>query len=48
MSHDERSELEIYVGCHSIDGVDIGESVDGPVGPVAVLERAQSKAFDFF
>jgi len=43
-----RDELCIYVGCCSVDGVDRGQSIDCPVGPVAVLERARSRAFDFF
>jgi hypothetical protein len=43
---DERSEeLGISVGCRSVDGVDRGVSVD--VGPVAVLERARSRASNF-
>ena len=48
MNHDERSEeLGISVGYRSVDGVDRGESLDGPVGPVAVLERERSRACDF-
>jgi hypothetical protein len=36
VSRNERSEeLVIFVSCHSVDGVDEGECVDGPVGPVA-------------
>jgi hypothetical protein len=39
VSYDEQSEeLGISVGCRSIDGVDIGESVVGPIGPIDVLE----------
>jgi hypothetical protein len=46
VSCDERSEeLGISVGCRSVDGVDRGESVDGPI---VVLERARSRASDFF
>jgi hypothetical protein len=49
MSHDERSkELGISVSCRSVDGVDRGESVDGPIGPVAVVERVRSRASDIF
>ena len=49
LSRDERSEeLCIYVGCCSVDGVDRGQSIDWPVGPVAMLEQARSRAFDFF
>jgi hypothetical protein len=49
VSHDERSEeLGISSGCHSVDGVDRGESVDVPIGPIAVLERARSRASDCF
>ena len=49
VSRNERSEqLGISVGCRSVDGVDRGESVDGPVGPIAVLERVQSRTSDFF
>jgi hypothetical protein len=45
---DERSEkLEISVGYRGVDGVDRGESIDGPVGPVTVLQRARSRASDF-
>jgi hypothetical protein len=48
VSRNERSEeLGISIGCRSVDGVDRGESVDGPVGPVAVLERARSRASVF-
>jgi hypothetical protein len=49
VSRDERSEeLGISVGCRGVDGVDRGENVVGPVGPVAVLERARSRTSDFF
>jgi hypothetical protein len=49
VSHDESSEeLEISIGCRSVNGVDRGESVDGPIGSVAVMERARSRASDFF
>jgi hypothetical protein len=49
VSHDERSEeLEISVGCRSVDGLDRGENVDEPVGPVAVLERARSRGSNFY
>jgi hypothetical protein len=41
-------ELGIFVNCRSVDGVDRGESIDGPVGLVAVLERARSRASNFF
>jgi hypothetical protein len=42
MSLDERSE-KLGIFCrHSVDGVDRGESVDGSIGLVAVLEQAQS------
>ena len=48
MSHDERSEeLGISIDYRSVDGVDRGECVDGPVGPIAVLEQALSRASDF-
>jgi hypothetical protein len=47
VSRNERSEeLEIFVVCRSVDGVDKGESVDRPVGPVVVLEQ-RSRAYDF-
>jgi hypothetical protein len=49
VSRNERSEeLEIFVGCRRVDGVDRGESVNGPVGPVDVLEQARSRGSDFF
>jgi hypothetical protein len=48
VSHDERSEeLGISIDCRSVDEVDRGKSVDGPVGPVVVLERVRSRASDF-
>lgn len=34
-------ELGIFVDCHSIDGVDRGESVDASIGLVDVLTREQ-------
>jgi hypothetical protein len=49
VSRDERSkESGIFVGCRSVDGVNRGESVHRPVGSVVVLERAWSRAYDFF
>jgi hypothetical protein len=49
LSRNERSEeLCIYVGCCSVDRVDRGQSLDCLVGPLAVLERARSRASDFF
>jgi hypothetical protein len=37
----ERSEeLGISISCCSVDGVDRGESLNGPVGPVAVLSES--------
>jgi hypothetical protein len=49
VSCDEQSnELEISIGCRSANRVDRGESVDGPVEPLAVLEQAQIRAYDFF
>jgi hypothetical protein len=49
VSHVEQSEeLGISVGCRIINGVDRGESVDGPVGSVTVMERARSRASDFY
>jgi hypothetical protein len=41
-------ELGISVNRRSVDGVDRGESIDGPVGLIAVLERARSRASNFF
>ena len=47
--HDERSEeLGISVGCHRVDEVDRGESVDEHVGPIDMLKRARSRAPDIF
>jgi len=47
VSRDERSEeCGISYDCHSVDGVDRGESVDEPIG--LVTERAWSRTFDFF
>jgi hypothetical protein len=40
--------VAISIGCRNIDGVDRGESVGVPVGPVTVLERARSRVSDFF
>ena len=49
VSRNERSkELEISADCHSIDGVDREESVDGSVEPITVLERARSETSNFF
>jgi hypothetical protein len=49
VSRNERSEkLGVSVGCRSVDGVNRGKSVDGPVGPIAVLGRAQSRMSDIF
>jgi hypothetical protein len=48
MSLDERSE-ELGIFCrHSVDGVDRGESVDGSIELVVVLEQAQSVMSGFF
>jgi hypothetical protein len=45
VSRDERSkELGISADYHSVDGVDRGESANGPV---AVLERVRSRVSDF-
>jgi hypothetical protein len=42
VSRNERSkELGIYVGYNNVDGVDRGENVDGPVGPVAAGASAK-------
>jgi hypothetical protein len=49
VSRDKRSEeLEIFVGCRSVDRVVRGKMVDAPVEPVAVLKRARNRAPDFF
>jgi hypothetical protein len=49
VSHNERSEeLGISANYRSVDGVDRGESLNGPVRSVTVLEQARSRASDFF
>jgi hypothetical protein len=49
VSCNERSEkLGIFVDYRSVDGVDREESIDRLVGPIAVLERVQSRASDIF
>jgi hypothetical protein len=48
MSLDERSEELRIFRRHNVDGIDRGESVDGSIGLVAVLEQAQSITSDFF